>query len=143
MHIFRLGAALVGLLMLVLHIGDAVAAAPSARAESAPVIGSWIDKLPDGSAMMITFTPYAMTFHTLDTRGFGNGPPTTIQVSYRKMPNGSLMLTPTGEVGEPMAVRVNGTDVMVIQFEGMQPRTLVRQKDEPAAPGSPHANPHK
>ncbi len=139
MHILRFGAALIGLVMLVMNMGEAVAAAPSARGESAAVIGSWIDKLPDGSAMMITFTPYAVTFHTLDTRGLGNGPPTTIQVSYAKQNNGSLMLTPTGEVGEPMAVRVNGPDVMVIQFEGMQPRTLVRQKEEEQPkPANPH-----
>jgi len=132
MQIFKFGAALAGLFM----VGQAMAASPGDL--SAPVIGVWVDKLPDGSSMMIDFASHGVTFHTMDTRGMGSGPPTTISVQYRKMPNGSLMLVPTGDVGEPMAVRVNGPDVMVIQFEGMQPRTLVRQKEQPAQ--KPHGH---
>ncbi len=134
MRILTLCAAMFGLFML---SHQAIAAAPRGG-DSEPVIGSWLDKLPDGSAMMISFTPYAVTFNTIDSRGMGSGPPTTIQVEYKKQANGSLMLTPTGTVGEPMAVRVNGPDVMVIQFQGLQPRTLVRQKED-AGPANPHA----
>lgn len=134
MRILTLCAAMLGLFML---IGQ-VQAAASRGGEAEPLIGSWIDKLSDGSAMMISFTPYAVTFNTMDSRGMGSGPPTTIQVEYKKQANGSLMLVPTGTVGEPMAVRVNGPDLMVIQFEGLQPRTLVRQKEDPK-PANPHA----
>lgn len=135
MRFLTLCAAMLGLF---LFAGPTMAAAPRGG-EAEPLIGTWVDKLPDGSAMMISFTPYAVTFNTMDSRGMGSGPPTTIQVEYKKQSNGSLMLTPTGTVGEPMAVRVNGPDVMVIQFEGMQPRTLVRQKEEPG-PANPHTH---
>jgi hypothetical protein len=105
-------------------------------------MGAWIDKLPNGAAMLITFTPTTVTFHSVNATGMGSGPPTTMPVAYEKQSDGSLKLTPTGDVGEPMAVRVSGPDALVIQFEGLQPRTLARHKEEQAKAGNPHGSSH-
>lgn len=124
MKIAKLAGAIAGMLMM---LGQAVAAADI----SAPAIGVWIDKLPDGTTMVLSFTPESVSFQPFDTNGRG-GAPATMPVSYKKQPNGDLQLTPQTDVGEPMRVTVKNADTLELQFVGREPRTLMRQKE--AAP---------
>ncbi len=127
MRIVGIGAAIVGFLMLA---GQAMAAD-----DTAPIIGRWVDRLPDGNAMITQFSPRTVTFFSVNGQGMSMGPPTTITVTYRKMPDGSLLATPIDDFGEPLNVKVKN-DIMVLTFEGLAPRTLMREKEQ-AAP-KPH-----
>ena len=119
-------------------LSSAGAAMAAAASDAAPVVGIWEDKLPSGSIMFVTLTDKAITFQMADARGNGAGPPTTIPVSFAKSPDGAVKLTPTGPIGEPMAVRLNSPDVLVLEFQGLPPRTMKRQKIDPAAAAKPH-----
>lgn len=130
MKFHRNCAALIGFLMVL--VGHAALAQ-----QPTPYIGNWIDRLPDGTAMVTSITPYTVTFSILDHNGNTNGPPTTISVAASKFSEDSYMLTPTGAVGEPMAVKVKDANTMYLQFEGRNPRMLRRQQEE--APSSPHS----
>ncbi|MBY0509129.1 MAG: hypothetical protein K2P94_03155, partial [Rhodospirillaceae bacterium] len=88
-------------------------------------------KLPDGTTMVLSFTPESVSFQPFDTNGRG-GAPATMPVSYQKQPNGDLQLTPKTEVGEPLRVTVKDSNTLELQFVGREPRTLMRQKE--AAP---------
>jgi hypothetical protein len=129
MKYMRLGAMVVGSLMLA---GQAMAAS-----DVTPVLGNWVDKLPDGTGMVVGFTEKTVAFTSLDARGRSSGPPTTIAVASKKMADGTLYFTPTGELGEPFEVKMNSAESLEIRFPGLQPRTLAREK---AAP--PRQSPH-
>lgn len=124
MKIFKVVAALAGVLML---LAQPVFAADDAS----PVVGTWVDKLPDGFLMVLSFTPTTVAFQPFDATGKG-GAPTTINVKYKKQSNGDLHLTPEGNVGEPLRVTLKDTNTLELQFEGREPRTLTRQKAEAA-----------
>ena len=127
MRIVRIGAAVVGFFML---LGQAMAAD-----DTAPIIGRWVDRLPDGNSMITGFTAHTVTFYSVNAQGMSLGPPTTITVQYRKLADGSLLATPVDAFGEPLMVKVKN-DIMVLTFEGLAPRTLTREKA--AAAPKPH-----
>ena len=127
MKILKFVAALAGVLML---LAQPVFAAD----DSSPVVGTWVDKLPDGFLMVLSFTPTTVAFQPFDSTGPG-GAPTTINVKYKKQTNGDLQLTPEGNVGEPLRVTLKGPNTLELQFEGREPRTLTREKTEAAPHG--------
>ena len=131
MNFARFGAALFGLLMLLGH-------AASAQQEL-PFIGSWIDRLPDGNAMVTEFSPYTVTFFVVDKFGNTSGPPTTISVDVSKPDEKTYMLTPSGALGEPMAVQVKDANTVYLLFKDRNPRTLRRRvEEEQQDPPHPH-----
>ncbi|MSO72051.1 MAG: hypothetical protein EXQ84_00370 [Rhodospirillaceae bacterium] len=96
--------------------------------DTAPIIGRWVDRLPDGTAMITGFSAHTVTFYSVNAQGMSMGPPTTITVQYRKLSDGALLATPIGDIGEPLMVKVKN-DIMVLTFEGLPPRTLMREKE--------------
>ncbi len=128
MRIVGIGAAVVGLFMLM---------APALAADNTtPYVGRWVDKLPDGTAMITGFSRSTVTFYSVNGQGMSLGPPTTITVNFRDLPDGSILATPIDGFGEPMILRIKN-DVMILAFEGLSPRTLTREK-EVAVPAKPH-----
>lgn len=128
MKIAKLAGVVAGFLMLATQ----AMAAPDI---SAPAIGTWVDKLPDGTTMVLSFTRESVSFQPFDANGRG-GAPATMPVTYSKDANGDLQLKPETEVGEPLRVTIKDSNTLELQFVGRAPRTLMRQKDAPA----PHGN---
>lgn len=118
------------------------AAQASAQAYiSAPILGSWEDQLPSGSKMLVSFTKTDISFQMLTPQGMSGGPPTTIPITYTRGTDGVFTLKPSGQVGEPMEVRMNGSDSIVIQFENLPARTLKRKRvRDPALGGGAHGH---
>jgi hypothetical protein len=111
---------------LVMTLGQAVYAAD----DFAPALGVWVDKLPDGTLMVLSFTPETVSFQPFDATGKG-GAPATMPVTYKKQANGDLQLDPKDPaIGEPLRVTVKNPTTMEIQFTGREPRTLTKQKTE-------------
>jgi hypothetical protein len=125
----RLAAILVGSLM----VGTPAMAAN----DMGPILGNWVDQLPDGTGMVVGFTEETVAFTSLDTRGRSSGPPTTIKIASKKMADGTLYFTPKGDLGEPFEVKVNDADSLEIRFPGLKPRTLSREKA-----AQPRKSPH-
>ena len=130
MKILKLVVVIAGVVMF---LGQATVAAVAAD-DSAPVVGTWVDKLPDGYLMVLSFTATSVAFQPFDAGGKG-GAPTTIPVKYKKQSNGDLHLTPEGDVGEPLRVTIKNPNTLELQFQGREPRTLTRQKAEAALRG--------
>ena len=134
MKIAKFGLAVIGFFMM---FGQAAQA--QVREDVSQIVGVWEDRLPDGSYMMTTISPAAVSFLMVSRDGFSSGPPTIIEYSFSKYETDTYMATPIGPVGEPVAFKYNSKDQIFIQFEGRDPRLLSRQK--PMASGMP-ANPH-
>lgn len=115
--------------------------AVQARAQaylSAPVLGMWEDQLPSGSKMLVTFTKTDISFQMLNPQGLTAGPPTAIPIEYTRRPDGIFVLKPTGPVGEPMEITINGSDAIIIHFENLPARSLKRRPVRDPALASPH-----
>ena len=118
------------------------AAQASAQAYiSAPVLGSWEDRLPSGSVMLVTFTRTEISFQMLNPQGLTAGAATSIPIAYTRRPDGIFLLKPTGPVGEPMEVTINGSDAIIIHFENLPARTLKRKRVRDPALGGGHGAP--
>ncbi len=124
MNIARFVAAFAGILML------AFGHAASAQQLEFPFIGNWVDRMPDGTAMVTMISPYTVSFMAVNKNGDSNGPATTIQISASKYSEDVYMLTPTGALGEPMAIKVKDANTIYLQFKDRVPRTLRRQVEE-------------
>ncbi len=133
MNFARFGAALVGFLMLFAHAASAQ--------QDIPFAGNWIDRMPDGNAMVTVISPYTVTFYVVDSHGNTSGPPTTISVDVSKPDEKTYLLSPTGAVGEPMAIQVKDGNTIYLQFKGRNPRTLKRWVEEESdQPRNPHGH---
>jgi hypothetical protein len=135
MKIARFGMAAFGFLAM-LVFGSAAQA--QVLEDVTPIVGQWADKFPDGTAMITVISPSSVTFYLINHEGVSNGPPTTIDVTFKKYDVGTYLATPTGPVGEPMAFKESSRDTIFIQFEGKEPRTLTRQRD--MGMNNPHGN---
>lgn len=130
---------ILGVIALALGLMLPAAQAAAQANVAAPVLGSWEDQLPSGSKMLVTFTRTEISFQMLNPQGLSGGPPTTIPITYARGTDGVFTLKPTGQVGEPMEIRINGSDSIVIQFENLPARTLKRKRvRDPALGGKGH-----
>ena len=126
MKLMKFAAGVAGILLLM--------AQGASADDSTPLIGSWVDKLPNGYLMITDFSATTVAFHPVDPEGKGS-PPTTIPVTYSKDKDGAIRLMPGGNLGEPLTVLIKDANTILLQFDGMDPRTLTRQKAAPPAHG--------
>ncbi len=109
-------------------------------AENDPIVGQWIDKLPDGNAMIIEFTLDRISFQGMTVEG-SLVPPSVFPAIYKKEGDGQFTVAIEGQPQDPMAVMVTGKDKLSLKFPGRDSRDLVRYVPEAAAPAKPKGHP--
>lgn len=100
-------------------------------AEADPIIGRWLDKLPDGNSMIVEFTATQISFQGV-TQGGAAVPPSVFPAMYKKEGDGKFVVAIEGQPQDPMAVMLTGADKISLKFPGRDARDLVRYVPPPA-----------
>lgn len=130
MKILTSAAALTGLAMCLLG--------PALAADADPIIGRWVDKLPDGNSMIVEFTLTQISFQGVTQAGAAV-PPSVFPAMYKKEGDGKFVVAIEGQPNDPMAVMLTGKDKLSLKFPGRDARDLVRYVE--AAPEKPKGHP--
>ena len=131
MKILKSASALAGLVLCL--------SGPVLAAEADPIIGQWIDKLPDGNAMIVEFTVDRISFTGVTTDG-SHVPPSVFPARYKKEGDGKFTVAIEGQPQDPMAVMVMGPGKLSLKFPGRDARDLTRYT-ESAQAAKPKAHP--
>ncbi len=132
MKILKSAAALAGLMVCL--AGSAFAA------ETNPLLGAWIDKLPGGNSMVIEFSAERISFQGVTEDGT-MAPPSAFPASYKKQAEGQFIIAIEGQPNDPLAVSLEGANKLTLKFPGRDPRELTRYNPEAAAPAKPKGHP--
>jgi hypothetical protein len=107
-------------------------------ADADPLVGKWIDNLPDGSAMIVEFTLKQVSFQQVTPDGLAV-PPSTFGATYTKEAADKFGVTIEGQPNEPMALVLLKTGKLNVKFPGRNARELSRYV--PEANAKPKAHP--
>lgn len=114
--------------------------ASALAAEADPIVGQWIDKLPDGNAMIIEFTVDRISFQGMTVDG-ALVPPSVFPATYKKEGDGQFTVAIQGQPQDPMAVMLTGKDKLSLKFPGRDSRDLTRYVPEAAPSAKPKGHP--
>ncbi len=99
---------------------------PIAAREENPLIGQWVDPLPNGAAMITEFTADTISFWAINPTG-AKSETNVAPISYESLPNGSISISISGQDDTPLTAVMRGTNTLELVFPGMASRRLSRR----------------
>ena len=120
MKILKFAGALAGLVLCL--------SGPVIAAESDPIIGQWIDKLPDGNAMIVEFTVDKISFTGVTVEG-SHVPSSVFPVRYKKEGDGKCVVSKASKkkgdsildkTHPPVAERIANIDIAIDKLDAKQ-----------------------
>ena len=113
-----------------LALGVALATAIGGVSQAAvpsSVFGKWIERLPDGQAIVTEFTAASISCYRLDPNGRATAAPTSLAVTYLDL--GGPMIGVSFNAGGGATVARKGADAITLDFPGIGgPHELTRVK---------------
>jgi len=106
-------------------------------ADADPLVGKWIDKLPDGGAMIVEFTLKQVSFQQVTAEGMA-APASTFGATYTKEAADKFGVAIEGQPDQPMALVLLKTGKLNVKFPGRNARELSRYVPEVDAKPKPH-----
>ena len=110
--------------MTALALGLALAQSAVA-ADSGPILGKWIEKLPDGKGMVSEFGPNSLTTYPVDASGKPTAEAQQWIVAYRDVGGQDVVLAYT-DGGGNLNVHIKSADAITVEFPGMGAHELTR-----------------
>ena len=99
-----------------------------ARTEN-PLIGQWVDQLPNGAAMITEFTADTISFWAINPTG-ARSETNVAPISYESLPNGGISISISGQDDTPLTAVMRSSDTLELVFPGMASRRLTRRSTE-------------
>ena len=98
----------------------------AAEAEN-PLIGQWIDPLPNGSAMITEFSVDTISFWAVSPTGEKSAE-NSAPVMFEVLPNGGIGVSISGQNDTPLTAVMRGANSLELAFPGMASRRLTRRQ---------------
>jgi hypothetical protein len=92
-----------------------------------PLIGQWVDQLPNGSAMITEFSADAISFWAIGPAGEKSAA-NTAPITFEALPNGGIGISISGQDDTPLTAVMRGADSLELAFPGMASRRLTRHR---------------
>jgi len=98
-----------------------------AAEDSNPLIGQWIDPLPNGAAMITEFSADTISFWALSPTGEKSAE-NRAPVTFEALPNGGIGVSISGQNDTPLTAVMRGVNSLELAFPGMASRRLRRHQ---------------
>ncbi len=102
---------------------------PATAEDENPLIGQWVDQLPNGAAMITEFTADTISFWAVNPSG-AKSEANTAPISFETLPNGGISISIRGQNDEPLTAVMRGANTVELVFPGMASRRLTRRPME-------------
>jgi hypothetical protein len=108
-----------GLILVILAGGSATAADP------AGVMGRWVERFPNGNAMVVDIAPAALAYHPEDATGKVLAAENRAAVTYKDLGGDDIVVQfPGGDGG--LMIHQKGPDAIILDFPGAGAHLLTR-----------------
>ncbi len=115
--------------VLTLCIAALLFAHPAAADDANPLIGQWVDQLPNGAAMITEFTADTISFWAVNPAG-AKSEANTAPITFETSPDGGVTIFISGQDDTPLTAVMRGADTVELVFPGMASRRLTRRPTE-------------
>ncbi len=92
-----------------------------------PLIGQWIDPLPNGAAMITEFSADTVAFWAVSPGG-AKSETNSAPVTITKQDNGAYSIAIKGQEDTPLIAMMVGANAMQLAYPGMASRRLMRRE---------------
>ena len=100
---------------------------PAVAGDANPLIGQWVDQLPNGAAMITEFTAGSISFWAVSPAG-AKSAANTAPVAFEQLPNGGIGISIKGQGDAPLTAVMRGANAVELVFPGMASRQLSRHQ---------------
>lgn len=114
---------------LILCIAALLFAQSAGAEEVNPLIGQWVDQLPNGAAMITEFTADTISFWAVNPTG-AKSETNTAPITFETLPNGGISISIRGQNDAPLTAVMRGANTVELVFPGMASRRLTRRLTE-------------
>ena len=90
-----------------------------------PLIGQWVDQLPDGAAMITEFSSDSVSFWSIGPNG-AQSAVNTAPINFEARSDGAVDISIAGQGDTALTVVVRGVNTIELIFPGMSSRRLSR-----------------
>ncbi len=90
-----------------------------------PLIGQWVDQLPDGAAMITEFSSDSVSFWAIGPNGEQSAV-NTAPITFETRSDGDVDISIAGQEDTALTVIVRGVNTIELIFSGMSSRRLSR-----------------
>lgn len=99
----------------------------SVAEDANPLIGQWVDQLPNGSAMITEFSADTISFWAVSPAGEKSAS-NTAPITFDALPNGAIGISISGQDDTPLTAVMRGANSVELAFPGMGSRRLTRHQ---------------
>lgn len=99
----------------------------SVAQDANPLIGQWVDQLPNGAAMITEFSADTISFWALGPNGEKSAA-NSAPITFEHRPDGGIGISISGQDDTPLMAVMRGANTLELAFPGMASRRLTRHQ---------------